>query len=148
MGARPVSVVRVGRETRPPLARATVEPDEVSTVDDGIRYFADGALVGLWRSLRAHRVVDVDEDVVTVEPEWSGEFVPVGESAAAWAEKESARGRWVLAPVLLAYDTSERRYLWSCAEPSAADGTVFAVLLPPRAVAHVRELANQSESGG
>jgi len=141
----------IGRERRGGSIES-IDPDAVTVAaDSGARYFADGALVGLWRSLRAHRVVEVDEDMcATIEPDWDGAFVDPADSAAAWAERESAKGRFVLGPVLLAFDTGTRRFLWSCDsdEPARDESAAFAVVLPPRAVAHIRALASSSENGG
>ena len=153
MGTRPPGArTQVGRERRPGGAPETVDPDTVTIVSEsGARYFADGALVGFWRALRAHRVVEVDDDLcATIEPDWSGDFVDPKDSAAAWAERESAKGRYVLGPVLLAFDTGARRFLWSCDsdEPARDESAAFAVVLPPRAVAHIRALASSSENGG
>lgn len=153
MGTRPArqsgSRISVGRSSsRAP--EFAINHDDVTVVEeDGTRYFTDGALVGFWRALRAHRVLEVDADMVaTVEPDWEGEFVAPADSAAAWAENESAKGRWVLGPVLLAFDTCAKRFLWSTDSAEPAVGDIFAVVLPPRSKNQIRELANQAEDGG
>lgn len=151
--------VSVGREAfRPPALPAAVvakvNPRDVVLVeDDDTRYFFDGVLVGLWRSLRGQRIAgllnDDDPNIVEIEPSWDGTFVEPNESAAAWAERESQKGNFVIAPVFLAYDTSARRYLWTSPTAAPAMGTdAFAVLLAPRSAGYIRTLANDAESGG
>jgi len=160
-GTRPVSVLGVqsstsiGRDALPKTPSFnTIDPNEVTVVGaDGARFFLDGALVGLWRSLRSQSVVGPlelgDNDVQQIEPSWEGNFVPVNESAATWAENESQKGRYVIAPIFLAYDTSAKRYLWSSKDSIPAQGNgVFAVLLSPYARNQIRSLANEPESGG
>lgn len=156
---RPASVVStpsasIGRDVYPQTpSYATLDANDVTVVQNGVRYFRDGALVGLWRSLRSQRMVgalnDEDPNVVQIEPSWDGSFVRPLESAAAWAERESQKGRFVIAPVFLAYDTSARRYLWSSpTNDPAVDNDAFAVLLIPGSVQYIRSLANTSDNGG
>ena len=160
-GTRPMPVVTtqgqtsIGRDVYPvtPVFH-TIDPDEVTLLgDDGVRHFLDGALVGLWRSLRAHRVTgpleESDTDMVEIQPSWDGTFVEPGDSAAAWAEREASKGRYVIAPIFLAYDTPAKRYLWSSPDASPAQSNgAFAVVLAPGSVGVIRALANDVESGG
>lgn len=155
-GTRPHSTcVSVGREVfRLALPVARIDPRDVVFIeDDGTRYFYDGVLVGLWRSLRGQRIVgpfdESDPNVVEIEPSWDGSFVEPNESAAAWAERESQKGNYVIAPVFLAYDTNARRYLWTSPTATPAMSTdAFAVVLSPRSASYIRTLANDAESGG
>lgn len=155
-GTRPLSVrgtISVGRDVFPKTpGYNTLDPNDVTLVENGVRYFLDGSGVGMWRSLRSHRLaglMEEDPDVVIIEPSWEGTFVPVNETAATWAERESIKGRYVIAPVFLAYDTPARRFLWTSATPEPAmTSDAFAVLLPPGGAHEMRSLANDAESGG
>ncbi len=140
----------VGREAfRPPALPAAVvakvNPRDVVLVEeDDTRYFYDGVLVGLWRSLRGQRIAgllnDEDPNIVEIEPSWDGSFVEPSDSAATWAERESQKGNFVIAPVFLAYDTSARRYLWTSptAAPAMGNGAKVVPIKHRRRVGSIR----------
>jgi hypothetical protein len=141
--------------------QASVSPDEVSLVQDDVRYFLDGSLAGILRSLCARKVIGnlvfpqpdgsekPDPDIFLVEPDWDGGFILASESAAKFCMDLSGQGFFVIAPVLLAYDTPFPQYIWRSRNVSPAKNTDdFAVLIPPHAGESARKLAFQKESGG
>jgi len=136
-----------------------VDPNDVSyRHETGVRYFYDGALVGILRSLRSRRVrgnlvlvpgQPADPDIFLVEPDWDGARVPMAESAAKFALDLSMAGFFVIAPTLLGFDTPKPQYLWrSVDERPATDDDEFAVLLPKGAGAMAMAMAFSKESGG
>lgn len=135
-----------------------IDPEDVSMEgEDGVRYFHDGAMAGMLRSLRSRKVIGnfvhddgtVDDEVFVVEPDFSGGFVPRAECAAEIALQWASLGFYVIAGVLLAYDTPFPQYLWKSRTASPATETKeFAVLLAPGQAAEARALAFKRDSGG
>jgi hypothetical protein len=157
----PAAQTSVGRDAyKPKVSQPLTQPQEIIipsdvtfTRPDGVRFFLDGALVGLWRSLRAQRVLGPtspdDPDIVGIAPNVDGSFVPVDQSAATWAEIQCELGMYVICPIFLAYDTAMPRYLWKSRNPEPARGNEsFVILAAPFTKKLIQELANVQESGG
>lgn len=134
-----------------------IDPNDVSQVVNDVRGFLDGAMAGVLRSLRARRIVGnmihgdktVDPDIFIVEPDYSGAFVPAQVAASKVALDWASQGFFVIAPVLLAYDTPFPQYLWKSRDASPATHTdEFAVLIAPGQSVAARALAFSKESGG
>lgn len=144
-----------GRSARRPVV--AIDPDDVTQAVEGVRGFLDGAMAGVMRSLRARKIVgnmvhadqSVDPDIFVVEPDYSGDFVKAHEAASKVALDWAAQGFFVIAPVLLAYDTPFPQYLWKSRDAGPATNTdEFAVLLAPGQGEAARKLAFEKDSGG
>lgn len=138
-------------------ASSPVVAEDVSYVGrDGVRRFFDGAAVGLLRSLRAHKVVGnlavggkVDPELFHVAPDPDGAFIPLSLTAARLCEAKSRAGFYVVAPLSLAYDTRDTRYLWVSKDSAPAQGNAdFAVLAHPTEFRRLLTLSMNPESGG
>lgn len=149
-GTRPVARATVGRDVYPGPERVIV-PDDVTVVHEGARFFLDGVLTGLWRSMRGQTIRNEESQndlvVASFAPLSDGSFVEPSQSAAGWAERESQKGRFVLGPIYLAYDVPEKRIVVSAPTMELAK-TKLAVLLAPNAISEIRKLANDPDSGG
>lgn len=156
-GQRARQVASVGWANAPARIEPEINPNDVSFEHEGTRYFLDGAMVGILRSLRARRItgnlVGSDGqpmvDIFVMEADDDGQKIRFEESAAKAILDFAQAGFFVIAPVLLGFDTPFPQYVWKGKDASAATGTDdFAVLIAPYKAHEVQALAFDKESGG
>ena len=141
----------------PAPSEPQVDPNDVSVEHKNVRYFLDGAMVGILRSLRARRItgnlVGSDgqpmADIFVMEADDDGQKIRYEESAAKAILDFAQAGFFVIAPVLLGFDTPFPQYVWKSKDASAATGTDdFAVLIAPYKAHEAQTIAFDKESGG